>query len=116
MAYHWSMRPVDSMDVTLDDHVIPDGTDVPIERVRWSYDAVAATYATDLADEILALGHLEVPCLEGREARRLGVGTLRLEDRAGRRWSRRREQRAAAEQPGRGAKPKRRPQSGAETR
>jgi ubiquinone/menaquinone biosynthesis C-methylase UbiE len=48
------MRPVDSMDVTLDDHVIPDGTDVPIERVRSSYDAVAATYASDLSDEILA--------------------------------------------------------------
>ncbi len=48
------MAPVDSMDVTLDDHVIPDGADVPIERVRWSYDAVAAAYASDLAEEILA--------------------------------------------------------------
>jgi SAM-dependent methyltransferase len=57
------MRPVDSMDLTLedgaiagtlDDQVIPDGVDVPIERVRSSYDAVAQAYSRDLADEILA--------------------------------------------------------------
>lgn len=46
------VRPVDSMDLTLDDQ-IPDGA-VPIERVRSSYDAVALTYSRELADEILA--------------------------------------------------------------
>jgi len=48
------MRPVDSVDVTLDDSVIPDGIEVPIARVQESYDAVALTYSRDLADEILA--------------------------------------------------------------
>ncbi|HSD87247.1 MAG TPA: class I SAM-dependent methyltransferase [Kofleriaceae bacterium] len=47
-------RPADSVDVTLDDDVSPDGAHVPVDRVRSSYDAVAATYARDLADEIVA--------------------------------------------------------------
>jgi SAM-dependent methyltransferase len=42
------------MDVTLDDPIIPDGLEVPIDRVRASYNAVAAAYSTDLADEIIA--------------------------------------------------------------
>jgi len=54
MSYDGPMGPVDSMDVTLDDQVIPDGADVPIERLRWSYDGVASAYSNDLAEEILA--------------------------------------------------------------
>jgi hypothetical protein len=49
------MRPVDQGDVTLDDLVSQDGADVPLERVRASYDAVASKYASELAEEIVRL-------------------------------------------------------------
>jgi ubiquinone/menaquinone biosynthesis C-methylase UbiE len=45
-------RPVDSLDITLDEDM-PFG-DLPFDRVRTSYDVVAANYANELADEILA--------------------------------------------------------------
>jgi SAM-dependent methyltransferase len=51
------MMPVDSgdsADVTLDDEVLPEHADVPIDRIRASYDAVATAYSRDLADEIVA--------------------------------------------------------------
>jgi SAM-dependent methyltransferase len=41
------------MDITLDDD-LPMGGDLPFDRVRTSYDVVAANYANDLADEIVA--------------------------------------------------------------
>jgi SAM-dependent methyltransferase len=47
------MRPVDSMDITLDEN-LPMGVDLPFDRVRTSYDVVAANYSNDLADEIVA--------------------------------------------------------------
>lgn len=51
------MRSVDvedSGDVTLEEEALPAGVRAPTERIRASYDAVAAAYSRDLADEIIA--------------------------------------------------------------
>jgi ubiquinone/menaquinone biosynthesis C-methylase UbiE len=47
-------RTVDSLDITIDDNLPPIGTDLPFDRVRTSYDVVAANYANELTDEIVA--------------------------------------------------------------
>jgi ubiquinone/menaquinone biosynthesis C-methylase UbiE len=44
-------RPVDSLDITLDESL---PTELPFDRVRRSYDVVAANYSNELADEIIA--------------------------------------------------------------
>jgi ubiquinone/menaquinone biosynthesis C-methylase UbiE len=45
---------VDSLDVTLDARLSSTDVDLPFDRVRRSYDVVAANYANELADEIVA--------------------------------------------------------------
>jgi ubiquinone/menaquinone biosynthesis C-methylase UbiE len=45
---------VDSLDATLDDELADVSSDLPFDRVRTSYDEVAANYANELADEIVA--------------------------------------------------------------
>ena len=50
----------DSQDITIDESLSGAGIELPFDRVRLSYDAVAANYAHDLADEILAKPSLSV--------------------------------------------------------
>lgn len=53
--YHRDVgTPVDSLDITLDENLPSFGTDLPFDRIRTSYDVVAANYSNELADEIVA--------------------------------------------------------------
>jgi SAM-dependent methyltransferase len=51
---HVGTRPVDSLDITLDENLPSFDNDLPFDRVRTSYDVVAENYANELADEIVA--------------------------------------------------------------